>query len=356
MLKNIKPLDSAVIVEVGRVQAPLCLRLASSFAGKIASELGAKVVKLEPFGGDPVRYMPPFVPNGPEGQRSALYKFLNAGKTTLSMPSEVTAARTVVDKLLSERIDGVLLEEGDELKASFVERPLALVEIAGWPTGAPTAARLSEFTALAAGGLLDMIGEPDRKPLRLGGHQASYSAGLSVFTALMALLSERDAGRRPPPARVSLIETVMWVNWKAIAGIDEKGKPPSRQGNQSEFQVVRCLDGWIAVVFSVTQFENLRDLVDSPALHQQKFATREGRLKHISELYEHLKPWFATRTRTEVYSEAQRRGVPLGPVCSPADLADDPQNAAREFIVPFADMSVSDARVPRLPMLWNSRI
>ena len=354
--EDIKPLDGTVILEVGNAQAPICLRLATSFAGKIASELGAKVVKLEPFGGDSIRYAPPFLPSGPEGERSALFKFLNTGKTTLSMPSDSAAARTAVDALLGARIDGVLLEEDNELKECFAERPLALVEIAGSPAGMPAVARLSEFTALALGGLLDMIGEPDRKPLRLGGHQASYSAGLSVFTALMALLAERDAGRRPPPARVSLIETAMWVNWKAIAGIDGEGKPPTRQGNQSEFQVVRCLDGWTAVVFSVTQFENLRDLVNSPSLHQQKFATREGRLKHMRELYRYLEPWFAVRTRAEVYQEAQRRGVPLGPVCSPADLITDPQNVARGFIVSLADASVSGARVPRLPVLWNSHI
>src|SRR5260370_39051751 len=60
--EDIKPLDGTVILEVGNAQAPVCLRLATSFAGKIASELGAKVVKLEPFDGDPVRHLPPFLP------------------------------------------------------------------------------------------------------------------------------------------------------------------------------------------------------------------------------------------------------------------------------------------------------
>lgn len=354
--EDIKPLDGTVILEVGNAHAPVCLRVATSFAGKIMSELGAKVIKLEPFSGDPVRHLPPFLPGGSEGERSALFKFLNTGKTTISMPGDSAAAKTALRALLSARIDGVLLEEDSELGASFAEHPLALVEIAGWPAAKPAGARLSEFTALALGGLLDMIGEPDRQPLRLGGHQASYSAGLSVFTALMALLAERESGRHPPPGRVSLIETAMWVNWKAIAGIDNEGKPPTRQGNQSEFQVVRCLDGWIAVVFSVTQFENLRDLVNSAALHHQKFATRDGRLKHMRELYRYLEPWFAVRTRAEVYREAQRRGVPLGPVCTPADLITDPQNLARGFIVPLADASVGGARVPRLPVLWSRHI
>jgi crotonobetainyl-CoA:carnitine CoA-transferase CaiB-like acyl-CoA transferase len=354
--EDIKPLDGTVIIEVGKAHAPVCLRLATSFAGKIASELGAKVVKLEPFGGDPVRHLPPFLPGGSGGEHSALFKFLNTGKTTLSLPNDSARARMAVSSLLRARVDGVLLEEDHELSASFAGRSLALVEIAGWPAGMPTVGRLSEFTALALGGLLDMVGDPDRKPLRLGGHQASYSAGLSVFTTLMALLAERDAGRRSPPARVSLIETAMWVNWKAIAGIDDAGKPPTRQGGESEFQVVRCLDGWVAVVFSVTQFENLRDLVNSPPLHHPKFATREGRLKHMRELYRYLEPWFAVRTRAEVYREAQSRGVPLGPVCTPADLITDPQNVARGFIVSLADPSLSGARVPRLPVLWNSHV
>ena len=353
---GIKPLDGAVILEVGNAQAPVCLRLAASFAGKIAAELGAKIIKLEPPGGDPVRYIPPFLPAGPSGERSALFKFLNTGKTTLSMPADSAASRKAMDALLGARIDGVLLEEDDALKACFVKRCLPLVEIAGPPAGTPVNGRLSEFTALALGGLLDMVGEPDRKPLRLGGHQASYAAGLSVFTALMALFAERDAGRRPPPARVSLVETTMWVNWKAIAGIDGEGKAPTRQGNQSEFQVVRCLDGWIAVVFSVTQFENLRDLVNSSALRHQRFATREGRLKHMRELYGYLEPWFATRTCSEVYQEAQKHGVPLGPVCTPAELVNDPQNVARGFIVPLADTAIGSARVPRLPVIWSRYI
>src|SRR5260370_38275679 len=97
--------------------------------------------------------------------------------------------------------------------------------------------------------------------------------------------------RRPPRSTLIPYTTL----WKAIAGIDDAGKPPTRQGGESEFQVVRCLDGWVAVVFSVTQFENLRDLVNSPSLHHPKFATREGRLKHMPELYRSREPWFAVR-------------------------------------------------------------
>ena len=63
---------------------------------------------------------------------------------------------------------------------------------------------VSEFTILALGGLLHMVGEPERKPLRLGGHQASYAAGLTAFTGLTAALAARDAGHKAPAgARVA---------------------------------------------------------------------------------------------------------------------------------------------------------
>ncbi|WP_342726327.1 CoA transferase [Bradyrhizobium sp. B097] len=343
------------MLEIGNARAPTCVRLATSLATKIVSDLGARVIKLEPFGGDPVRHKPPLLPDASGDEPSALFRFLNAGKTSLILPNESTAMRRSLEALLSGRVDGVFLEEGDPIRASLDESSVAVVEVAGWPTTMPTGRRLSGFTALALGGLLDMVGSPQREPLRLGGHQASYSAGLSAFTAFMALLTQRDAGHAAPPARISLIESVMWVNWKAIAGVDDTGGAPTREGDGSEFQVVRCLDGWIAVVFTVTEFNNLRDLVGSRCLHDERFATRAGRVAHIRELYEYLSPWFAVRTRAEVYAEAQARGVPLGPVCGPSDLLDDQQNAARDFIVPLNDPSLEGLRLPRLPVLWNGR-
>lgn len=355
--ENVLPLAGLVILEVGNKLAPVCVRLATSLAGKIVADLGARVIKLEPPGGDPVRHKPPFLRDGPAATaRSALFEFLNGGKTSLVLPDDPGKARASVEVLLSKPIDAVLLEDGDKMRDAVIDRGIPVVEVAGWPATVPQPGpRLSEFTALALGGLLDMVGDPDREPLRLGGHQASYSAGLSAFTALMALLAERDAGRTPLPARVSLIETVLWVNWKAVAGVDGDGNAPTRQGADSEFQVVRCLDGWIAVVFTPTQFENLRDLVDCPPLHEGRFSTRQGRLEHIRELYEQLSPWFASRTRAQIYAEAQARGVPLGPVCRPVDLHNDPQHAARNFIVSVADPSFDALRSPRLPVLWNGR-
>ena len=67
------PLARFTVLEVNDRDVPTCLRLAASMAGKIAADLGATVLKIEPPGGDPVRRAPPILPH----RQSALFQFLN---------------------------------------------------------------------------------------------------------------------------------------------------------------------------------------------------------------------------------------------------------------------------------------
>jgi crotonobetainyl-CoA:carnitine CoA-transferase CaiB-like acyl-CoA transferase len=214
---------------------------------------------------------------------------------------------------------------------------------------------VSEFTIAALAGLLHMVGEPDRQPLRLGGHQVSYAAGLTAFTGLTAALAARVQGRTAPRVRVSLAEVAQWVNWKAASGAHAAGQSPGREGRQSEFQIVRCADGHVAVVFTVAQWPPLRDLIGDPRLSEARFSTRAGRRQHVDTLYAILAPWFAGKTRQEVQRLAQARGVPFGPVFSPAELLSAEQYQARGFLAEFHHPAFGMLRVPRLPVQWNGR-
>ena len=58
-------------------------------------------------------------------------------------------------------------------------------------------------------------------------------------------------------------------------------------------------------------------------------------------------------TRTEIHDLALRRRLPVGPVASPDDLADDPHFVAREFLATIQAGDGHGIRLPRLPVLWN---
>ncbi|HEY4170773.1 MAG TPA: CoA transferase, partial [Reyranella sp.] len=214
---------------------------------------------------------------------------------------------------------------------------------------------VSEFTLLALSGLLHMVGEPDRKPLRLGGHQASYAAGLTAFTGLTSALAARDAGHKPAAVRVSLAEVLQWVNWKAASGAEATGVSPGREGKKSEFQIVPCRDGHVAVVYTVTQWPATRALMGDPRLGDPKFETRAGRRRHIAELYAIITPWFADKTRAEIQSLAQAKGVPFGPIFSPAELLENEQYVARGFLAELEHPALGTLRMPQLPVQWNGK-
>lgn len=345
------PLARFTIVEVNDRDVPLCLRLAVSLAGKVAADLGATVIKIEPPGGDPVRRAPPLLPQG----ESALFQFLNTSKRTQTIDLASDAGRAELGELL-DTADAVLFEEPASIAGLVRDGKATPIEIAAFPVEMDAAARpVSEFTQLALCGLLHMVGEPDRKPLRLGGHQAAYAAGLTAFTGLSAALAARDAGQKAPSVRVSLAEVLQWVNWKAASGAEATGTSPGREGKRSEFQILPCRDGHVAVVYTATQWPATRALIGDRRLDDPKFNTRAGRRQHIAELYAIITPWFADKTRAEIQATAQPKGVPFGPVFSPAELLDTEQYVARGFLAEVKHPTLGALRLPQLPVQWNGK-
>lgn len=345
------PLARFTIVEVNAPNVAPCLRLATSLAGKIAADLGADVLKIEPPGGDTVRRMPPLLPTG----ESALFHFLNTSKRSLVLDLDSDVGRARLRALL-DRADAILFEEPGAVAALARGARATPIEIAAFPVEMDAASRpVSELALQALGGLMHMIGEPVRKPLKLGGHQASYAAGLTAFTGLAAALAARDAGQRARTVRVSLAEVLQWVNWKAASGAAATGTSPGREGRNSEFQTVPCRDGHVAVVYTVTQWPALRRLIADPRLEDPRFATRAGRRQHIAALYDILTPWFADKTRDEIGRTAQAKGVPFGPIFTPAELLANEQYLARSFLAEMTHPTAGRLLMPQLPVQWDGR-
>ena len=66
-------LSGLTVVEAGEfVAAPYC--------GRLLADLGARVIKLEPPGGDLARRYGPFPGGVPDPEKSGLFAFLNTGK------------------------------------------------------------------------------------------------------------------------------------------------------------------------------------------------------------------------------------------------------------------------------------
>jgi len=342
---------SGTVIEVNRPGTPLCIRLAASLATKIVSDLGVRVIKIEPPGGDPVRRLPPFLDKDDAGS-SAVFQFLNTGKEAVLLDLEQSRGRDLLAVMLT-KADAVV----DEAQPTQEDGEVgALVRVWLSPFGARPELRsvpASELSILALGGLLDLVGDPARAPLRLGGHQAAYSAGLAAYAGLMAGIMGRKRHGAGETVDISLLDVALWVNWKSPAGALMLGRAPTREGPQAEWQVLPCADGYVALVYADKDWPALCRLAREPELAAPEFIDAAGRRSRREEVLQLLTRAFATRTRRELYAEIKDGGIPMGPVFSPRELLEDPQYLARDFMAEVSHPKLGAFRMPRVPVRWD---
>ncbi|HEX8968739.1 MAG TPA: CoA transferase [Chloroflexota bacterium] len=325
-----QPLQDVRVVELGS-------SLAGAFCGKLLATFGAEVVKVEPPAGDRIRSLGPFANDRPDDETSLPFVYLNTGKlgVTLAPPRSSTTARELLYRLL-DGADVVIDSFGPGgMQYPELERTapgLILTAISSFGTEGPYCHYLDgELVLLALGGLLNMVGEPDREPLRLGGYQAQYVTGLAAFTGTMAALYQRDLSGRGQRVEVSAQETVAFVEWKSGIYYQGNGQLRRRGGREAQWVVLRASDGFVAFVYQDENWPGVAGLIGDPRLDDTRFATRQGRLSAREELRTILESWTRSRTKTYIYHAAQACGVPVGMVADVADLVGSPQYAARQF-------------------------
>lgn len=339
-----QPLRGALIIEAVSSQCPPALRMAIALAGRMAADLGAQVVTVT----DRADAASPQATNGEAPQRTP---FLATGKELLELPQGQFDGRWHA----LQRRALATLEDQHLLGRARMQAPPVRVVLSMFGQGLAAGTAASEFTLMALGGLLDIVGDADAAPLRLGGHQLAYSAGLAAFAGLMAVLGPARGTPAHETVRVNLLDTAVWLNWKSLVAAAHSGTAPSRSGNRSEWRVVPCADGWVALVYRDTDWSRLKALINDPRLEDMRFATQAGRRAHADELATVMDNALLGMRRQEIHQAALASRLPLGPIYSPRELVDDPQNVARGFLQAAPHGPHHGALMPRLPVLWNGQ-
>lgn len=328
------PLGGVSIVEAIGAEAPEALRLAAALAGRIAADLGARVVRVE-AATDPAR--------------SPLPISLGLGKRTLRCrAAELSHLLTDVavgsDAVL---IDGALYGGAGERLGRALPVVLTMTSDGDMHPE-------SELTVAARSGMLDIVGDPARAPLRLGGHQTAYAGGLAAYLALVSGLVRRPGSpQRQAPVRVSLLDVSVWLNWKTLGMIEVAGFSPTRAGMGADWVIVPCKDGYVATVFRFNEWPALKAATRDPRLEDDRFATPAGRRANARELNAILGDIFARLTRAEIKKLSIEHKLPLGPVWTPEELLADPHMRARNFFHATATSEGRSIQVPRIPVRWN---
>ncbi|MSR07326.1 MAG: CoA transferase [Gemmatimonadetes bacterium] len=331
-------LEGLRVVELGQF-------LAGPFCAQIMADFGARVVKVEPPLGDPLRRWREL-----HGGTSLWWYNLNRNKQSIAVDLRTPAGQDVARALIAqadivvENFRPGTLESWnlgwEQLRA--INPRLVMVRISGFGQDGPYRDRTG-FGAVgeSMGGLRYLTGWPDRPPTRINLSLGdSVAAMWGVIGALNAIYYRDVAGKGTGQlVDVALYEGVFALLESTLSEYGYAGIVRQRSGTAlpgiAPSNTYQTRDGKEVIIAGNGDriFPRLMQAIGRPDFASDpKFATNPGRAAHANELDAAIGAWTAGRTLEEALSAMDAAGVPAGPIYTIADIAKDEHYLARGAI------------------------
>ncbi len=335
-----KPLAGLKVLELARI-------LAGPWAGQTLADLGADVIKVErPGAGDDTRaWGPPFV-EGEDGEPldAAYFHACNRGKRSLAVDFERREGQEIIrrlaaraDVLIENFKTGGLAKYGLDCASLKALNPrLVYCSITGFGHDGPYAARAGyDFIVQGMGGVMDLTGEPDGEPQKIGVAFADIFTGVYAVVAIQAALIRRSITGLGGEVDMALLDTQVSVLANQALNFLVSGKSPRRLGNAHPnivpYQVFEAADGPLIVATGndrqtrdFCRILGLEALAADPA-----YATNADRVRNREPFVAALAQAARTMSRATLLAALEGAGVPAGPINSVAQVFADPQVKAR---------------------------
>ncbi|WP_029066090.1 CoA transferase [Labrenzia sp. DG1229] len=346
--KTIRPLDDVLVLELGET-------IGAAMTGLLFAQLGARVVRIDQDVDDSLAHRGALAGQNPD-KLSTSYVAYNRGKESLHLSTDREADRAAILGLADQAdiiVDaGVLTHLGvTPVDDMVLAETRIVVSITPFGLVGPYAGmEATDLVLEAMGGLMNMVGDPEREPHRLGGNQPQVTAAFSAYTGALAALRHRDATGQGQLVDVSIMDAVAYIEWKGPAFYETDGIVRRRARGRSPWVILRTADGHVGVVYNQSSWEGFKSLVAIKELQEDsRFSTEKGRLANAPEINALLEPWFAERNKRDIYHKAQTLGVPVGCFFDVPEVINDPQEQARGFFESTLQPGVGDILVPGAP-------
>ncbi len=339
------PLAGLKVVELARI-------LAGPWAGQVLADLGADVVKVESPAGDDTRtWGPPFIDN-PDGTRDAAYfHAANRGKRSVVADFTTPEGQAVVRDLIADadvvienfKVGGLAKYGLDYAALAAINPQLVYCSITGFGQDGPYAPRAGyDFIVQGMSGIMDLTGESDGAPQKIGVAFADIMTGLYSVIAIQAALAMRARTGRGQQIDMALLDTMTGVLANQAMNWFASGVSPTRVGNAHmnvcPYVVFPCLDGWfILAVGNDGQFRRFCDAMGLPEMRDDpRFATNAGRLAFKDLLFAGIEAATSRVPKLALLARLEAVGVPAGPINTVAQAFEDPQVVARGMAIEVA--------------------
>ncbi len=345
-----KALEGVKILDFTHVQSgPTCTQL--------LGWLGADVIKVErPGVGDATRKQLVDV----EGADSLYFTMLNHNKRSLTLNTKNETGKEVLERLVKtcdvmveNFAPGALDRMGFSWERIQELNPrMIMASVKGFGPGPYEHCKVYENVAQCAGGSASTTGFLDGPPLVTAAQIGDSGTGLNLALGIVTALFQREKSGRGQKVLAPMQDGVL--NLCRVKLRDQQrlqsgplpeysqhgegiefGQATPRAGNDSgggqPGRILKC-KGWEsdpdAYTYFITQaavWGNICDLIGREEWKEDEgYAKPPARLPKLNEIFGAIEEWTMTRTKFEVMDICNPLNIPVGPILSMKELAEDP--------------------------------
>ena len=329
--------------------------LSGPFCTMMLADQGARVIKIEPPGGDQTRRFGPFRQGQltiESGGYGGYFASTNRNKESIVVDLKSPAGREVILRLATKA--DILVENFrsgvmDRLKLGYdtlrqVNPRLVYGAIRGfgdersgkspyadWPA--------YDIVAQAMGGIIGITStEIGGVPTKIGPGVGDIVPAMECAFGLVAALYRAKATGEGQHVDVAMVDGVLALCERIVFqhGID--GSVPGTDGNSHPlfcpYGIFRSRDGYVSIGCPNDDFWSLlaRNIGLEAMAADPRYATSQLRVKHRTEIESAVTAWTSVRSKAEIAAVLGSK-IPFGPVYRADEIAADPHTDAREMRV-----------------------
>lgn len=323
--------------------------LAGPQATRLMVDLGAEVIKIElPPKGEHSRNIRIVPKDGKDGATPSYFIMHNRGKKSLCVDVKTPEGQDVIkdlikvsDVLFENFTPGIMAHYGLTYDVvSQVNPRIIMCSVSTYGQSGPYAQRIgNDLVALAAGGILHMMGEPDGYPAYPASAIGDHMGALNAFGAICAALFHRERTGEGQYIDLALVDCAYNAHDWALAAysITNGEVDPQRGGTQRTgafpYGAFKSKDGYIAIgLITDAHWEAMvKRMGREELLVAPEFKTNRWRIQNADALRVIIEEWLQTLPSDEeaIRILADELRLPVAPILSVGQFARNPHLSAR---------------------------
>jgi formyl-CoA transferase len=343
-LKGVKVLDMTHVQS-----GPTCTQLLAWF--------GADVVKVErPGVGDATRGQLRDIPEAD----SLYFTMLNSNKRSITLNPKKPEGAKIFTQLIKEcdvMVENFAPGALDRMgftweKIQEINPRMIYASVKGFGPGKYEECKVYENVAQCAGGSASTTGMLGEVPMVTGAQIGDSGTGLHLALGIVTALFHREKSGKGQKVSAAMQDGVLNLcrvklrdqqrlergPLKEYSQFGENipfGDSTPRAGNDSgggqPGRILKC-KGWEtdpnAYTYFITQaavWEKVCDVIGKPEWKEdENYATPSARLPRLNEIFDTIEAWTKTKTKFEVMEICNPLDIPVGPILSLKEIAEDP--------------------------------